>query len=147
MGKVKGFKEYDRIDEKYVPVRKRLKNYKEFTISPKNKELESQAARCMDCGVPYCHNGCPVNNQIPDWNDLVYSDDWKNALENLHSTNNFPEFTGRICPAPSEAACTLNLYEEPVSIKTIECAIIDKGFDEGWIKPKIAKTKLGKKFQ
>ena len=145
MGKPTGFMDIEKIDRGYKPVSERISNYKEFVIPLSKEETINQAARCMDCGVPYCHNGCPVNNQIPDWNDLVYSDDWKNALENLHSTNNFPEFTGRICPAPCEAACTLNLYEEPVSIKTIECAIIDRGFDEGWIKPKIAKQKSGKK--
>tara|TARA_B100001113_G_scaffold62503_1_gene47668 strand:- start:15 stop:1436 length:1422 start_codon:yes stop_codon:yes gene_type:complete len=145
MGKPTGFMDLEKVDRGYKPVSERISNYKEFVIPLSKEETINQAARCMDCGVPYCHNGCPVNNQIPDWNDLVYSDDWKNALENLHSTNNFPEFTGRICPAPCEAACTLNLYEEPVSIKTIECAIIDRGFDEGWIKPKIAKEKSGKK--
>ena len=145
MGKPTGFMDLEKVDRGYKPVSERISNYKEFVIPLSREETINQAARCMDCGVPYCHNGCPVNNQIPDWNDLVYSDDWKNALENLHSTNNFPEFTGRICPAPCEAACTLNLYEEPVSIKTIECAIIDRGFDEGWIKPKIAKEKSGKR--
>jgi len=145
MGKPTGFMDIEKIDRGYKPVSERITNYKEFVIPLSEKETIKQAARCMDCGVPYCHNGCPVNNQIPDWNDLVYSNDWKNALENLHSTNNFPEFTGRICPAPCEAACTLNLYEEPVSIKTIECAIIDRGFEEGWIKPKIINIKSGKK--
>ena len=145
MGKPTGFMDIEKLERGYKPVSERISNYKEFVIPLTKEETVNQAARCMDCGVPYCHNGCPVNNQIPDWNDLVYSDDWKNALENLHSTNNFPEFTGRICPAPCEAACTLNLYEEPVSIKTIECAIIDRGFDEGWIKPKIAGKKTGKK--
>ena len=145
MGKPTGFMDIEKIDRGYKPVSERISNYKEFVIPLSKEETINQAARCMDCGVPYCHNGCPVNNQIPDWNDLVYSDDWKNALENLHSTNNFPEFTGRICPAPCEAACTLNLYEEPVSIKTIECAIIDRGFDEGWIKPKISREKSGKR--
>ena len=145
MGKPTGFMNIEKIDRGYKPVSERITNYKEFVVPLSNEETINQAARCMDCGVPYCHNGCPVNNQIPDWNDLVYSNDWKNALENLHSTNNFPEFTGRICPAPCEAACTLNLYEEPVSIKTIECAIIDRGFEEGWIKPKIINIKSGKK--
>ena len=145
MGKPTGFMDIEKIDRGYKPVSERISNYKEFVIPLSKEETIGQAARCMDCGVPYCHNGCPVNNQIPDWNDLVYSNDWKNALENLHSTNNFPEFTGRICPAPCEAACTLNLYEEPVSIKTIECAIIDRGFEEGWIKPKIINIKSGKK--
>ena len=135
MGKVKGFKDYDRIDEKYIPVRKRLKNYKEFTISPKNKELKSQAARCMDCGVPFCHSGCPLGNLIPDFNDAVYKNDWKKALNILHSTNNFPEFTGRLCPAPCEQACVLGLVSPPVSIEMIEKYIVEKGFKEGWIKP------------
>ena len=145
MGKPTGFMDIEKIDRGYKPVSERITNYQEFVVPLSKEETIGQAARCMDCGVPYCHNGCPVNNQIPDWNDLVYSNDWKNALENLHSTNNFPEFTGRICPAPCEAACTLNLYEEPVSIKTIECAIIDRGFEEGWIKPKIINIKSGKK--
>ncbi len=145
MGKVKGFKEYDRIDEKYVPVRKRLKNYKEFTISPKNKELESQAARCMDCGVPFCHSGCPLGNLIPDFNDLVYNNKWKEALDVLHSTNNFPEFTGRLCPAPCEAACVLGIIDPPVSIELIEKHIVEKGFSENWIVPRIPSKRTGKK--
>mgnify|MGYP003315167064 FL=1 len=115
MGKVKGFKEYKRIDEKYIPVRKRLKNYKEFTIPPKEAELNSQAARCMDCGVPFCHSGCPLGNLIPDFNDLVYNNNWKEALDILHSTNNFPEFTGRLCPAPCEASCVLGIID-PLSL-------------------------------
>ncbi len=145
MGKVKGFKEYDRIDEKYVPVRKRLKNYKEFTISPKNKELESQASRCMDCGVPFCHSGCPLGNLIPDFNDLVYNNKWKEALDVLHSTNNFPEFTGRLCPAPCEAACVLGIIDPPVSIELIEKHIVEKGFSENWIVPRIPSKRTGKK--
>jgi len=145
MGKVKGFKEYDRIDEKYIPVRKRLKNYKEFTISPKNKELKSQAARCMDCGVPFCHSGCPLGNLIPDFNDLVYNNKWKEALDVLHSTNNFPEFTGRLCPAPCEAACVLGIIDPPVSIELIEKHIVEKGFSENWIVPRIPSKRTGKK--
>ena len=145
MGKPTGFMEIEKIDRDYKPVSERISNYKEFIVPLSREETVKQAARCMDCGIPYCHSGCPVNNQIPDWNDLVYSNDWKNALENLHSTNNFPEFTGKICPAPCEAACTLNLYEEPVSIKTIECAIIDRGFEEGWIQPQKIDKKTGKK--
>ena len=145
MGKPTGFMEIEKIDRDYKPVSERISNYKEFIVPLSKEETVKQAARCMDCGIPYCHSGCPVNNQIPDWNDLVYSNDWKNALENLHSTNNFPEFTGKICPAPCEAACTLNLYEEPVSIKTIECAIIDRGFEEGWIQPQKIDKKTGKK--
>ena len=145
MGKVKGFKEYDRIDEKYIPVRKRLKSYKEFTISPKNKELKSQAARCMDCGVPFCHSGCPLGNLIPDFNDLVYNNKWKEALDVLHSTNNFPEFTGRLCPAPCEAACVLGIIDPPVSIELIEKHIVEKGFSENWIVPRIPSKRTGKK--
>ena len=144
MGKTTGFMEFEKKERNYVDVSERIQNYKEFILPLSEEETKTQAARCMDCGIPYCHSGCPVNNQIPDWNDLVYSEKWKEALENLHSTNNFPEFTGRICPAPCETSCTLNLYEEPVSIKTIECAIIDKGYENNWIQPIIAKNKNGK---
>ena len=144
MGKITGFLEIDRVDRDYLPVADRLKNYSEFTIPLGDKGIRDQAARCMDCGIPYCHNGCPVNNQIPDWNDLVYKGDWLKALKNLHSTNNFPEFTGRICPAPCEAACTLNIPDTPVNIKSIECAIVDKGWEEGWITPQINPVKSGK---
>jgi glutamate synthase (NADPH/NADH) small chain len=144
MGKITGFLEIDRRDRKYAPAADRLQNYREFTIPLGDTGTREQAARCMDCGVPYCHTGCPVNNQIPDWNDLVYRGDWLKALKNLHSTNNFPEFTGRICPAPCEAACTLNIPDTPVTIKTIECAIVDKGWTEGWIKPQINPDKTGK---
>ena len=129
MGKVTGFLEIDRQDRKYKPASDRVRNFNEFIIPLGESQTRDQAARCMDCGIPFCHTGCPVNNQIPDWNDLVYKNDWKKALENLHSTNNFPEFTGRICPAPCESSCTLNLNDEPVTIKTIECAIIDKGWN------------------
>ncbi|MBL8596993.1 MAG: glutamate synthase subunit beta [Devosia sp.] len=145
MGKITGFLELDRVDRDYRPVDERLEHYNEFVIPLGDKGTRDQAARCMDCGVPYCHNGCPVNNQIPDWNDLVYRGDWLKALKNLHSTNNFPEFTGRICPAPCEAACTLNIQDVPVNIKSIECAIVDKGFEEGWIVPDINPLKTGKK--
>jgi len=145
MGKVTGFLEIDRRDRKTRPAADRVREFKEFTIPLGQEGTKEQAARCMDCGIPFCHNGCPVNNQIPDWNDLVYRDEWQNALSNLHSTNNFPEFTGRICPAPCEASCTLNLIDAPVTIKTIECAIVDRGWDEGWIIPQPAKHKLGKK--
>ena len=131
MGKETGFLEYEREERTYADPQERLTHYKEFTIPHSEGALRKQAARCMNCGIPYCHNGCPVNNIIPDWNHLVYEDDWKNALEVLHSTNNFPEFTGRVCPAPCEAACTLNLTDNPVTIKSIECAIIDRGFQEG----------------
>ncbi len=145
MGKVTGFMEFARLEEGYEPVNARLKNYKEFVIGLSPDQAKQQAARCMDCGTPFCNNGCPVNNIIPDFNDLVYQQDWKNALTVLHSTNNFPEFTGRICPAPCEAACTLNVNELPVGIKSIEHAIIDKGWQEGWITPQVAPHKVNKK--
>jgi glutamate synthase (NADPH/NADH) small chain len=145
MGKITGFLEIDREDRRYAPVAERVQNYKEFVIPLSEKETRDQAARCMDCGIPYCHNGCPVNNQIPDWNDLVYKNDWEEASRNLHSTNNFPEFTGRICPAPCEASCTLNIIDKPVTIKTIECAIVDRAWEKGWIKPEPAAKKTGKK--
>ena len=144
MGKITGFMEFEKKERNYVDISERIQSYKEFVLPLSEEETKNQAARCMDCGIPYCHSGCPVNNQIPDWNDLVYLEKWKEALENLHSTNNFPEFTGRICPAPCEASCILNLYEEPVSIKTIECAIIDKGYENNWINPIIAENKNGK---
>ena len=146
MGKVTGFLEIDRRDRKYLPASDRIRNYKEFVIPLGREATRDQAARCMNCGIPYCHNGCPVNNQIPDWNDLVYNDKWQEALTNLHSTNNFPEFTGRVCPAPCEASCTLNLEDTPVTIKSIECAIVDKGWQEGWIKPEPSEVKTGKKI-
>ncbi len=154
MGKVTGFLEYERHDRKYLPVVERLKNYNEFVVPLPEKELRDQAARCMNCGIPYCHGtgsvapgtpGCPVNNQIPDWNDLVYQGNWQEASRTLHSTNNFPEFTGRICPAPCEASCTLNITETPVTIKTIECAIVDKAWENGWLKPEPASHATGKK--
>jgi glutamate synthase (NADPH/NADH) small chain len=144
MGKVTGFLEIDRRDRKYIPAGDRVRSYKEFLIPLSEGATRDQAARCMNCGVPFCHTGCPVNNQIPDWNDLVYRGDWLRALTNLHSTNNFPEFTGRICPAPCEEACTLNLADAPVTIKTIECAIVDRGWQEGWIKPEPPAKKTGK---
>ncbi len=144
MGKETGFLELDRRERDYLDPKERLKNYREFVIQPDDATLQSQASRCMDCGIPYCHNGCPVNNIIPDWNHLVYEGDWKNALTVLHSTNNFPEFTGRICPAPCEASCTLNIIDQPVTIKSIECAIVDRGWQEGWIKPQIPEKKTGK---
>ena len=144
MGKVTGFLEIDRQDRKYKPAADRIRHYNEFVIPLSEETTRNQASRCMDCGIPFCHNGCPVNNQIPDWNDLVYHGEWRRALNNLHSTNNFPEFTGRICPAPCEASCTLNLQDQPVTIKSIECAIIDRGFAEGWVKPEIAQKKTGK---
>lgn len=144
MGKETGFLELDRHDRTYADPKERLKDYKEFVIPLAPEALKAQASRCMNCGVPHCHTGCPVNNIIPDWNHLVYEDDFRNALEVLHSTNNFPEFTGRICPAPCEAACTLNIVDEPVTIKSIECAIVDKGWAEGWITPKIPAKRTGK---
>ena len=145
MGKVTGFMEYERLEEGYAPVAQRVKNYSEFVIGLKENEAKIQSARCMDCGTPFCNNGCPVNNIIPDFNDLVYRADWRSAFAVLDSTNNFPEFTGRICPAPCEAACTLNVNDDAVGIKSIEHAIIDKAWAEGWVKPRPAKGKTGKK--
>ena len=145
MGKVTGFMELDRVERDYEPVEDRIKHFKEFLIPLDQKKVSEQSARCMDCGIPYCHQGCPVNNLIPDWNDLIYNNKWKEALDLLQSTNNFPEFTGRICPAPCEASCTLNITDNPVAIKTIECSIVDKGWEEGWIKPVISNKKTAKK--
>ncbi|MEL7273715.1 MAG: glutamate synthase subunit beta [Pseudomonadota bacterium] len=150
MGKVTGFLEIDRQDRKYRPASDRIRSYNEFVIPLPESNLREQASRCMDCGIPFCHDvkgvkGCPVNNQIPDWNDLVYRGEWEEASRNLHSTNNFPEFTGRICPAPCEASCTLNMIDSPVTIKSIECAIVDKAWENGWIKPQIAEKSTGKK--
>jgi glutamate synthase (NADPH/NADH) small chain len=144
VGKETGFLELDRRDRDYLDPQVRLTNYREFVIQPDESTLAGQASRCMNCGIPYCHNGCPVNNLIPDWNHLVYEADWKRALAMLHSTNNFPEFTGRICPAPCEAACTLNIIDQPVTIKSIECAIIDRGWKEGWVTPQVPEKKTGK---
>ena len=144
MGKITGFLEIDRADRKYAPASDRVRHYKEFTIPLGDEATKTQAARCMDCGIPYCHTGCPVNNQIPDWNDLVYNNLWEEASRNLHSTNNFPEFTGRVCPAPCETSCTLNLEDAPVTIKTIECAIVDKAWENGWLKP-VVSEKTGRK--
>ena len=153
MGKVTGFLEVERHDRKYAPVEERIKNYREFVLPLADADVRQQASRCMDCGVPYCHGtsrltgaptGCPVNNQIPDWNDLVYRGNWEEAARNLHSTNNFPEFTGRVCPAPCEASCTLNIDENPVTIKTIECEIADRAIAQG-LKPDLATHKTGKK--
>jgi glutamate synthase (NADPH/NADH) small chain len=145
MGKITGFMEFERIDEGYKPVSERLKNYKEFVVGLDDAQANKQAARCMDCGTPFCNNGCPVNNIIPDFNDLVFRGDWKTAIDTLHSTNNFPEFTGRICPAPCEAACTLNVNDDAVGIKSIEHAIIDRAWSEGWVAPQLPKQKTGKK--
>jgi glutamate synthase (NADPH/NADH) small chain len=144
MGKETGFLEVERHDRTYEDPAERIRNYKEFIIPLPDGELREQASRCMNCGIPYCHNGCPVNNIIPDWNHLIYEGDWKNALEVLHSTNNFPEFTGRICPAPCEESCTLNLIGQPVTIKSIECAIVDRGWKEGWIQPQLPERRSGK---
>ncbi len=135
MGNPTGFLEIERDDRRYAPVEERVNHYKEFVIPLSSEKASEQGARCMDCGIPYCHQGCPVNNIIPEWNDLVYRNKWREALDTLHSTNNFPEFTGRICPAPCEAACTLNIDDAPVTIKTIECSIVDRGWEEGWIRP------------
>jgi glutamate synthase (NADPH/NADH) small chain len=144
MGKETGFLELDRKDRTYTDPKERLKHYKEFIVPQAEGDLRAQASRCMNCGIPYCHNGCPVNNIIPDFNDLIYNGDWQNALEVLHSTNNFPEFTGRICPAPCEASCTLNINDQAVTIKSIECAIVDKGWENGWITPQVPAQRTGK---
>ena len=146
MGKITGFMEFRRLSEHSLPVAERLKNYKEFIPRLTDQQTAMQGSRCMDCGIPFCTTGCPVNNIIPDWNDLVYRSNWKQALDVLHSTNNFPEFTGRICPAPCEAACTLGINDDAVGIKSIEHAIIDKGWEEGWVLPQPAQTKSGKKI-
>jgi len=145
MGKPTGFLEVARHERSYAPIEERIRHYSEFLQDLGEGDTIKQASRCMDCGIPFCHTGCPVNNQIPDWNDLVYQNDWQEACINLHSTNNFPEFTGRICPAPCEESCTLNIDDSPVTIRTIECAIVDKGFAKGWIQPQIAQDKSGKK--
>ena len=145
MGKPTGFMEISRQDRRYKLVGDRVQHYHEFVIPLSEEEVRKQGARCMDCGIPYCHQGCPINNIIPDWNDLVYQGNWEAAIEVLHSTNNFPEFTGRICPAPCEASCTLNLTDEPVTIKSIECAIIDRAWEEGWIEPQIPARRTGKR--
>ena len=145
MGKITGFLEFERSDRDYEPVEERIRHWREFVLPLPDEENTKQAARCMDCGIPYCHTGCPVNNQIPDWNDLVYRGNWQEAAHNLHTTNNFPEVTGRVCPAPCEASCTLNIDDNPVAIKTIECAIADRAFEHGWIKPEPPSVKTGRK--
>ena len=145
MGKVTGFLELQRIQEAMQPARERVRHYREFTLALADAEAEKQGARCMDCGIPFCQSGCPVHNVIPDWNDLVYRHQWRDALDVLHSTNNFPEFTGRVCPAPCEASCTLNINNDPVGIKSIEHFIIDKGWDEGWVAPQPPDVKTGKR--
>jgi len=146
MGKPTGFLEIERQDRTYEPIDARLKTWTEFVKPLAAPVVAQQAARCMDCGIPFCHQGCPVNNQIPDFNNLVYSDQWRDALDNLQSTNNFPEFTGRVCPAPCEASCTLNIDDNPVTIKTIECQIVDRGWDEGWITPQMSPRGTGKRI-
>ena len=146
MGKLTGFLEIGRADRPYEKVAERVGNYREFVKPYSDEAAQGQGARCMDCGIPFCHNGCPVNNLIPDWNHLVFKGRWREALATLHSTNNFPEFTGRICPAPCEAACTLNINDDPVTIKSIECSIIDRGFAEGWVQPELPMRKTGKKI-
>ena len=145
MGNPTGFLEVDRRDRGAAPAQERLKSWNEFVEEPGREVVSRQASRCMECGIPFCHGGCPVSNLIPDWNDLVFRHDWKSALDRLHQTNNFPEFTGRICPAPCEAACTLNLVDAPVTIKSIECEIIDNGWREGWVKPQTARRGTGKR--
>ena len=145
MGKATGFIELQRISEVALPIGERVRNYREFILTLKDDEATKQGARCMDCGIPFCQSGCPINNIIPDWNDLVYRQQWREALDVLHSTNNFPEFTGRVCPAPCEAACTLNINDDPVGIKSIEHFIIDKGWEEGWVTPQPPLTKTGKR--
>ena len=144
MGKIKGFMEFDRLDESVINPKERVKNYNEFTVAPEEKELQEQGARCMDCGVPFCHSGCPLGNLIPDFNDAVYQNEWQRALTILHSTNNFPEFTGRLCPAPCEEACVLGIVSPPVSIELIEKYIVERGFSEGWIKPQPPELRTGK---
>jgi len=145
MGKPTGFLEVERQDRSYAGVEDRISHFGEFSISLNEREIADQGARCMDCGIPYCHQGCPVDNLIPEWNDQVYRGKWRQGLRRLQSTNNFPEFTGRVCPAPCEASCTLNITDEPVTIKSIECAIVDKGWEEGWIKPEIPQHRTGKR--
>ena len=145
MGEVTGFMKYDREGPKRRPVELRLKDWREVYEPFAVSDLKEQAARCMDCGIPFCHNGCPLGNLIPEWNDLVYRDDWREAIERLHATNNFPEFTGRLCPAPCESACVLGINEDAVSIKQVEVTIIERAWSEGWIEPVVATTKTGKK--
>src|ERR1700694_5280582 len=145
MGEITGFLEFERNDREYAPVEDRIRHGREFVLPLPEPETKRQAARCMNCGIPYCHTGCPVNNQIPDWNDLVYTGAWQEGSRNLHSTNNFPEFTGRVCPAPCEESCTLNIDDNPVTIKTIECAIADRAIEAGWITPEPPNVKTGKK--
>ena len=146
MGKPTGFLEIERRDRTWLPRQERVQSWSEFVVPEEPETVARQASRCMDCGIPFCHTGCPVNNLIPDWNDLVYKEDWRTAIDRLHQTNNFPEFTGRICPAPCEAACTLNIDDAPVTIKSIECEIIDRAWREGWVKPQSAKRGTGRRI-
>jgi glutamate synthase (NADPH/NADH) small chain len=145
MGKITGFLEIEREDREYSPIVERVRNFREFVQTPAEEAIREQASRCMDCGIPFCHRGCPVNNQIPDWNDLAYCGEWRDAARNLYSTNNFPDITGRICPAPCEASCTLNIDDVPVTIKSIECAIADRAFAEGWTVPEPLTPMTGKR--
>src|SRR6476469_2861883 len=145
MGKITGFMEFDRLAEPYEAPQERVRHWREFVARLPDEQAGVQGARCMDCGTPFCMSGCPVNNIIPDWNDLVYRQDWKRAIDVLHSTNNFPEFTGRVCPAPCEAACTLNINNDPVGIKSIEHAIADKAWEMGWVTPRPPERKTGKR--
>ena len=145
MGKITGFLDIERRERGYIKPETRLKNWDEYVTPLPREAVQEQAARCMDCGIPFCHSGCPVNNLIPDWNNLVYREQWEAAARMLHSTNNFPEFTGRICPAPCEAACTLNIDDNPVTIKTVECAIVDRAWEEGWVVPLPAAHKTAKR--
>ena len=144
MGKITGFMDYKRVDESYDAVKERVKHYKEFTVPLDKKELQNQGARCMDCGIPFCHSGCPLGNLVPDFNDNVYRGNWEKAAKILHSTNNFPEFTGRLCPAPCEQACVLGINEDPVSIENIEKNIVETAFEKGWVKPQIPENRTGK---
>ena len=146
MGKATGFLELDRTDRTYADPKERLSHYREFVIPMSEDAIRGQASRCMNCGIPFCHNGCPLGNLIPEWNDLVYKGKWRDALARLHKTNNFPEFTGRVCPAPCEGSCVLGVIEPPVTIKSIECSIIDKGFAEGWVTPQPPARRSGKKI-
>jgi glutamate synthase (NADPH/NADH) small chain len=146
MSRIRRFLELDRVEPAVAPAQERVKHWDEFTRKPPDAVIRAQASRCMDCGIPFCHSGCPVNNLVPDWNDLVCRDDWRSALDRLHETNNFPEFTGRVCPAPCEAACTLNISDAPVTIKSIECEIADRGWREGWIKPQAPPRGTGRRI-
>src|SRR5438034_8472352 len=145
MGEKGGFMRYERETIHYRPLDERLKDWKEVYAPLPLVEIKTQAARCMDCGVPFCHQGCPLGNLIPEWNDLVYTDDWREAIERLHATNNFPEFTGRLCPAPCEGSCVLGINDDPVTIKQVEVEIVDRAFEEGWVTPQPAKVRSGKK--